>query len=102
VLLAVPATRAGFVTQCNCRALGMAVVGLGGGRLRASDSIDSSVGLTRLVALGDWVQAGQPLAVVHARSTEAAQRVVREVQAAYTLGDLATDPYPCIHGSVRA
>jgi thymidine phosphorylase len=53
------------------------VVSLGGGRRRAADPIDFAVGLTDLVGLGDKVEAGQPLAMVHARTQEAAEQAVR-------------------------
>nr|MBA2816297.1 Thymidine phosphorylase [Candidatus Pantoea persica] len=36
----------------DTRALGMAVVAMGGGRQRASDAIDYSVGLSETIALG--------------------------------------------------
>jgi thymidine phosphorylase len=37
------------------RALGMAVVSMGGGRRQASDTIDYSVGFTDMARLGDSV-----------------------------------------------
>ena len=40
--------RAGFVTAIDVRAVGIAVVELGGGRARASDAIDPAVGFTEL------------------------------------------------------
>lgn len=61
------AEQAGIITAMDTRALGMSVVGLGGGRRQASDSIDYSVGLTDMVRLGDSVDGQRPLAVVHAR-----------------------------------
>jgi thymidine phosphorylase len=101
LVVPVPAPRAGFVTQVDCRALGIAVVGLGGGRTRPSDPIDFAVGLTDLVELGDQLQAGQPLALVHARTPAAAERAVREVQQAYVLGDARPAPNPVIYRTIR-
>jgi thymidine phosphorylase len=40
--------------------------------------------LTELVELGQHVDAGQPLAVVHARDLEAARSAASEIQAAYS------------------
>jgi len=89
LIVPVPAGRSGFVSRCACRALGLAVVGLGGGRTRPTDSIDFAVGLSELVQIGDRVERGQPLALVHARDDDAAQRAVKEIQTAFEIGDAA-------------
>ncbi len=52
VLLEAAPERRGFVAGVDARAVGLAVVALGGGRTRASDSIDPSVGLTELAPIG--------------------------------------------------
>ena len=101
VVLPVPALRAGFISAVNTRGLGLAVVSLGGGRRRPSDAIDFAVGLSGLVELGDAISVGQPLALVHARTQEAAQQAVREVQAAYVLGDQKPAPNPVIYRTIR-
>jgi thymidine phosphorylase len=84
VVLPVVAPRAGCVARIDCRAIGLAIVGLGGGGRRPEDKIDCQVGLTELVELGQHVDAGQPLAVVHARDLEAARSAASEIQAAYS------------------
>ena len=50
-----PPDAEGIVAAIDTRALGLAVVALGGGRTRAEDPIDHSVGLTELAGLGDEV-----------------------------------------------
>lgn len=72
----------GFVSEIDTRAVGVAVVTLGGGRRRASDSIDHSVGLTGIASLGDEVDSEQPLAIVHAKDESAAQAAAAEIRAA--------------------
>ncbi|MGI4983574.1 MAG: thymidine phosphorylase, partial [Janthinobacterium lividum] len=67
VVLPVRAPHAGVIQRIDCRMVGMAVVGLGGGRRRAEDDIDGAVGLTDLHELGQRVEAGTTLARVHAR-----------------------------------
>ena len=42
----------GFVVGIDVRAVGLAVVELGGGRARAADAIDPAVGLTELAPIG--------------------------------------------------
>jgi thymidine phosphorylase len=88
LVVPVPALATGYVSGCDCRALGLAVVGLGGGRRKPSDTIDYSVGLTELVEVGSAVVKGQPLAMVHAANAESAAQAVRELQAAYRVTDM--------------
>lgn len=76
----------GYVAAVDTRALGMAVVALGGGRTRPQDGIDHAVGLAELVGPGDAVGPDRPLAVVHARTEDAADRAVAAVRAAYAIG----------------
>ncbi|KVF74602.1 thymidine phosphorylase [Burkholderia sp. FL-7-2-10-S1-D7] len=87
VIVPVPSPASGVVKRVDCRALGLAVVALGGGRTRAEDAIDYRVGLTALAEIGQRVEAGQPLGYVHARDDAAAARAVDEVRQSYVLGD---------------
>jgi thymidine phosphorylase len=83
------ATRDGFVSEIDTRALGLAVVSLGGGRRRASDAIDFAVGLSDFVALGAAVKAGETIAMVHARDENSAAVAVADVQRAFTIAESA-------------
>jgi thymidine phosphorylase len=60
---------------------------LGGGRTRPEDSVDHSVGITRLLPVGAEVKAGEALALVHARSEADAGEAAAALQSAYTLGE---------------
>jgi thymidine phosphorylase len=100
-IVEVPALQSGYAATTNCRGLGLAVVSLGGGRRRPQDAIDFGVGLTNLAELGQKIDAGQPLAIVHARTEEAAKQAVAEVQAAYTIADVAPAPNPIVYRTIR-
>lgn len=84
------------ITAVDTRAVGMAVVALGGGRLRETDEIDPSVGFTHLAHLGESLADGRPLARVHARSEAEADRAEAALRAAYSFGSGAVVP-PLIH-----
>lgn len=84
----VPAPESGWLSTCQARDLGMAVVELGGGRRHPSDKIDHRVGLSAILPLGTKVEAGQPIALVHAASREDAARIVASVQQAYTISEV--------------
>jgi thymidine phosphorylase len=83
----VPATRDGFVTAIDTRALGFAVVALGGGRLSPGQAVNPAVGLDRLASLGQPIRSGMPLARVHAASADAARQAVLAVTRAYAIGN---------------
>jgi thymidine phosphorylase len=85
VLIDVPAPRSGFVAAMNTRAVGLAVIALGGGRVRASDPIDARVGFSQVRAVGSAVQCGEALARVHARTRGEAQAASEQYLAAITL-----------------
>jgi thymidine phosphorylase len=87
IVRAVAPQRAGFVEAIDARAVGLAVVELGGGRARASDTIDPAVGLTRLAGLGAEVSADAPLALVHASDEGRASAAMTRLRAAYRIGD---------------
>ncbi|MDH5412006.1 MAG: thymidine phosphorylase, partial [Alphaproteobacteria bacterium] len=76
----------GIVTAMDTRAVGVAVVALGGGRRRADDKIDHSVGLTDMCALGETVDAERPLAIVHAATDADAQAACKALREAVGVG----------------
>jgi thymidine phosphorylase len=96
VIRAIHAERSGAVRKVAARGIGVAVVALGGGRTRPQDPIDHAVGLTELAAIGETADASRPLAIVHARSEEAADAAARAVRAAYTIGEGKAAPGPSI------
>jgi thymidine phosphorylase len=101
IIVPVPALQSGYATSTDCRGIGLAVVSLGGGRRRPTDAIDFAVGLTDLVELGQKIEKGQPLAMVHARTEAAAQQAIAEIQAAYHLGDAAPAANPIVYRTIR-
>ncbi len=81
----------GFITGINARAVGNAVVVLGGGRRKASDRIDYSVGFDWLAGIGRHVDAETPIARVHARSPDQADEAAAALVAAYEVGKTPVD-----------
>ena len=89
VVKTVHAARDGFISAIDTRALGLAVVNLGGGRRRSCDKIDFTVGLTDFSTLGAQVKTGDVLATVHARDVRVVDEVKGAVEAAFTISDQA-------------
>jgi len=97
VVAAMP-ERGGVVTQIDVRAVGLAVVALGGGRRHEAEDVDHAVGLSDVAAPGEHVGAAErPLALVHARTENEAEAAVAALRAAFTVGEDAPPETPAIH-----
>jgi thymidine phosphorylase len=83
---------AGHVHAVDARALGLAVVELGGGRRHASRRVDHAVGLSEVSGIGDAVGPEGPLAVVHGRDDAAVAAAEKRLLDAYMVGE--TPPAP--------
>ena len=92
--------RPGIVTAMDTRAIGLAVIGLGGGRTRADQGIDPRVGFSGFAALGEAVDAARPLCFVHAADEAAAARAAEAVREAITVGDAAPAVAPVVRERV--
>ena len=96
VQLDVPAPRPGVLAATDTRALGLAVVALGGGRRVASDAVDPRVGFSQVQPLGTALQAGDALLRVHAATLADAEAARAAVLAAVTLADTAPPHGPVV------
>ena len=96
VVLPVPAPRSGVVAAMDTRALGLAVVALGGGRARAADVVDPRVGLDAVLPLGTAVQAHDPLLHIHATDLGRAEAARAAVLAAVRIDDMAPVGRPVV------
>jgi pyrimidine-nucleoside phosphorylase len=83
--LAVPSTAAGYVHSIDALEVGLAGLELGVGRKKKDDRVDHAAGIVIEAPVGARVKAGDPLAVVHARSEELARSVVSRLQKAWRL-----------------
>lgn len=95
VTLEVHADDVATVHEIDTRAVGVAVIELGGGRRLATDNIDHAVGLSAIAGIGEKVgPAERPLAVIHARNNEDAQKAAAVLRTAFTCGPEARKPGP--------
>jgi len=95
-----PAPRGGWVSAMATREIGLAVVELGGGRHKASDSINPSVGFSQFAQIGQPVQPGQPLAIIHAADAASADRAQHALLALIHISDTAPKLSPVLLGRV--
>jgi thymidine phosphorylase len=98
---AVLAPQGGWLRGMATRDIGLAVIELGGGRRKASDAIDHRVGFSEILALGQRVERGERLALVHAATADAAQAATERMGASIEIGVRPT-PQPVLIERVQA
>ncbi len=89
------APRAGIVEAVEPRAIGRALIALGGGRTEVTGEIDPAVGFVITARPGDRVARGEPLATVLARTAAAADQAAVALGQAVRIGERAA-PLPLV------
>ena len=74
------------VQAIDARAIGMASQRTGAGREKKEDSIDFAAGVYLHKKVGDKVARGDVIATVYGNNKKKVEAAVKEVEAAYTLG----------------
>jgi thymidine phosphorylase len=88
----------GVLVAVDTRAVGNAIIELGGGRHEVGEKLDLSVGFTNVAPIGTLLDSNRPLAVVHAATAEDADIAEKNLLAACTLGAEAPEPRSAIAG----
>ena len=83
------ASSSGHVGRADALEIALAGKALGAGRDRKDAPIDLAVGIRLQKKVGDRVAAGEPLAIIHARTDAAAESVADRVAAAFTIAESA-------------
>lgn len=101
IIRPVYALHSGVASAMDTRAVGMAVVGMGGGRHIATDSIDYAVGFSHFIRLGEVANEDNPLATIHARDEKQWQEAANALQEAITIGG-EYRPTPDLYRQIQA
>lgn len=101
VTMPVTAVTSGYLAEIDTFAIGNAVIVLGGGRRNLDDKLDLSVGFTDIVPGGSQLDAGTPLATVHAASKEAARQGAELLRRACRIADRPPGPRPVVYPGLR-
>ncbi len=86
----------GVVTEVDTRAVGNAIIELGGGRRTVGEPLDLAVGFSNIAPIGTAVDSERPLAVIHAASESDADRGAKNIINACKLGESAPAERPTI------
>ena len=96
----IEASRKGNIAQVHARTVGETAVVLGAGRKTKGESIDPSVGISVLVKVGEHVESGQPLFVVHARDEGSMEEARSSLRSAVKIVEEPVKPLPLFYGLV--
>lgn len=92
----IPSPVSGYITAIDTEKVGMAAVALGAGRERVDSIIDPAVGFVLEKKVGDKVEKGEPLAMMHINDAARAATIIDRFQSACAFGDEAPAPRPLI------
>jgi pyrimidine-nucleoside phosphorylase len=94
------ADRAGSIARIDAGALGWASVRLGAGRATKGEAINHAVGFVLPVKVGDRLEVGDLIAIVHAQDRSALETAKAEIRQAITLSDGPAEPLPLFYDLV--
>jgi len=97
VIVEVKAAQHGYIAQMDTRAIGMSVVGLGGGRTAPAQQVDHTVGFDRILPLGVQVNRGEVVARVHANNEDDANRAIEQFTNALSYTEESPELPPVIY-----
>jgi pyrimidine-nucleoside phosphorylase len=98
----IEAPQSGYVHEVHARKVGETAVVLGAGRSKKGDVIDLAVGISVLVKVGDRIEEGQPVFVVHARDESSLAGAKVSLVDAVKIRDEEQAPLPLFYGLMTA
>jgi thymidine phosphorylase len=99
--VALPSPNSGYVREVDALQVARAALRLGAGRARAEDPVDPAVGVSGLVKVGERVQSGAPLCLIHANDRAALAAAKTALADAIRIGANRPAPSRLVCGIVR-
>ena len=96
----VEAQQFGFISEVHARKVGETAVALGAGRTVKGEQIDLAVGIMVMVKVGEKVESGQPLFVIHARDEATMEEAQSRLEDAVMIVSEKVEPLPLFYGLV--
>ncbi|WP_342756143.1 pyrimidine-nucleoside phosphorylase [Kineothrix sedimenti] len=93
--------REGYIKKIVCDEIGICSLILGGGRETKESDIDLAVGLVLKKKAGDYVKAGESLAVIHGNDREKMEAAKVRFINAYSFSEKPVEKQPFIKGIIR-
>lgn len=94
------APESGYISEIVCDEIGICSLILGGGRETKESEIDLSVGFVLLKKVGDYVNQGEVLAIMHGNQKEKMEQAEERFLAAYEFSKEEVKKLPLIRGII--
>lgn len=95
------APRSAFIAGIQAEQMGLASMRLGAGRFKKGEEVDHRTGFILQAKIGDYLQAGEPLVEIHARSKSEAASVQDALLACYTWSESPVAVGPLVYDTIR-
>jgi thymidine phosphorylase len=87
-----PAPKTGYISKCDAEAIGRASLLLGAGRAKTTDPIDDAVGISNLRKIGERIEAGEPLCIIHSNGRENESQLFQTLEATFEISEHPVEP----------
>ncbi len=101
VIKTVPSPQSGYISQIHARIVGETSVDLGAGRAKKDDPIDHTVGIEILREVGDYIEEGQDLLIIHAKSEDDFEKAKIRLLEAHRWSDQPVPALPLVYEIIR-
>ena len=85
------AEKSGVINAMDVREIGLSMVAIKAGRVKSTDLIDHSVGLTEFAQIGDYISKGEPIAMAHVRSNSDYEMLQKRVSKSVVIGETSLE-----------
>jgi thymidine phosphorylase len=96
----VPSPVSGFIARMDAEMMGNAARELGAGRLKKDDALDPAAGFILKKRIGDRVEMGEPIAVLHHQDVVSPETAARMLAASLTITQDPPAPLPLIRARI--
>lgn len=93
--------KSGYVNAIGTEDIGTASVFIGAGRFKKEDRVDPAVGITVEKKIGDYVEKGEPLAVLHYNESAWLEKAEELIQNAYTIETEKRGEFRLVHETIQ-
>ncbi len=97
-----PAPKSGYVSKADAEAIGRASLLLGAGRATITDTIDHAVGLSDLKKIGEPIEKGEPLCIVHSNGSEDQTQLFQLLENSFEISDKPIEPKELIYETITS
>lgn len=101
IIEVVTSPEAGYLSQIHARIVGETAVDLGAGRAKKDDQIDHTVGIEILREVGDRINAGDDLFIIHAANQADLDLARERLLKAHKWSDSPVDRLPLVYDIIR-